>query len=70
VVATRCPSCGTVGVYVNGNSVGTVNLYSATTIRKAVIALPPFSYWIGTVTLKVLSSGKLIQLDGLGIGRA
>jgi alpha-tubulin suppressor-like RCC1 family protein len=70
VVATRCPTCGTVGVYVNGKSVGTVNLYSATTIRKAVIALTPFSYRTGTVTLKVLSSGKLIQLDGLGISRA
>jgi hypothetical protein len=70
VVATRCPTCGTVGVYVNGTKVGTANLYSATTIRKAVIALPPFSYRTGTVTLKVLSSGKLIQLDGLGISRA
>jgi len=70
VVATRCPSCGTVGVYVNGSSVGTVNLYSATTLRKAVISLPPFSYRTGTVTLKVLSTGKLIQVDGLGISRA
>jgi hypothetical protein len=70
VVATRCPTCGTVGVYVNGTKVGTVNLYSATTVRKAVIALPPFSYRTGTVTLKVLSTGKLIQVDGLGISRA
>jgi hypothetical protein len=70
VVATRCPTCGTVGVYVNGSSVGTVNLYSATTVRQAVIALPPFSYRTGAVTLKVLSSGKSVQLDGLGISRA
>lgn len=70
LVATRCPSCGTVGIYINGTSVGTVNLYSATTLRKAVIALPPFSYRTGTVTLKVLSTGKLIQVDGLGISRA
>jgi hypothetical protein len=70
LVATRCPTCGTVGVYVNGNSVGTVNLYSATTLRKAVIALAPFSYRIGTVTLKVLSTGKTVQVDGLGISRA
>jgi alpha-tubulin suppressor-like RCC1 family protein len=70
LVATRCPSCGTVGVYVNGSPVGTVNLYSATTLRQAVISLPPFSYRIGTVTLKVLSTGKTVQVDGLGISRA
>ncbi|MDX6295086.1 MAG: hypothetical protein QOH50_4161, partial [Kribbellaceae bacterium] len=49
---------------------GTVNLYSATTLRQAVISLPPFSYRIGTVTLKVLSTGKTVQVDGLGISRA
>jgi hypothetical protein len=70
LVATRCPTCGTVGVYVNGTSVGTINLYSTTTARQAVIALPPFSYRTGTVTLKVLSSGKTVQVDGLGISRA
>ena len=70
VVATRCPTCGTVGVYVNGISVGRVNLYSAPIVRQAVIALPPFSYRTGTVTLKVLSSGKSVQVDGLGISRA
>jgi hypothetical protein len=69
LVATRCPTCGTVGVYVNGTKVGTINLYSATTVRQAVIALPPFSYRTGTVTLKVLSSGKTVQVDGLGISR-
>ena len=69
VVATRCPSCGTVRVYVNAVSVGTVNLAASTTLRKSLIVLPRFSYRTGTVTIKVLSSGKLVQLDGLGISR-
>jgi hypothetical protein len=69
VVATRCPTCGTVGVYVNGASVGSVNLYSATTVRQSVVALPPFAYRTGTVMLKVLSTGKFVQVDGLGISR-
>jgi hypothetical protein len=69
VVATRCPNCGIVRVYVNGVSVGTVNLAASTTLRKSLIVLPAFSYRTGTVTIKVLSSGKLVQLDGLGISR-
>jgi hypothetical protein len=69
VVATKCATCGTVQVFVNNVSVGTVSLYAARTQYKAVIALPPFGYRTGTVVVKVISSGKLVQLDGLGVSR-
>lgn len=69
VVATTCAGCGEVGVYVAGSLVGKVNLYSATTKRAQVLALPAFALKSGTVTVKVLSSGKTIQIDGLAITR-
>lgn len=45
-----------------------ISLYAATTARR-LISFAPFSYRTGTVTLKVLSSGKLVQVDALGLSR-
>jgi hypothetical protein len=70
IVVTKCPTCGVVGVYVGTTLVGKVSLYSKTTVRKAVVVLPRFSLRLATVTVKVLSSGKLVQLDGLAISKA
>ena len=64
LLALRCPSCGKVGVYVGGKLVGTVSLASSTTSR-VTVALPTFSLTRATVTLKVLTSGKLVRVDGL-----
>ncbi|WP_405069692.1 hypothetical protein OG558_08350 [Kribbella sp. NBC_01510] len=69
-VATKCPTCGSVRVYVNNVAVGTVSLYNAKLQYRAVIALPAFGYRSGTVVVKVTSSGKLVQIDGLGTSRA
>jgi len=66
VVAKKCPTCGSVGVYVGGTLLTKVDLKAATTSRK-VIVLPPFALTTGTVKLKVLSSGKLVQIDALGL---
>ncbi|WP_329482583.1 hypothetical protein OG555_10265 [Kribbella sp. NBC_01484] len=70
IVATKCPTCGSVRVYVNNVAVGTVSLYNAKLQYRAVIALPAFGYRSGTVVVKVTSSGKLVQIDGLGTSRA
>jgi hypothetical protein len=70
IVATKCASCGSVRVYVNNVSIGVVSLYSARLQYRAVIALPAFAYRTGTVVVKVTSSGKLVQIDGLGTSRA
>jgi hypothetical protein len=69
VVATKCATCGSVRVYVNNVSVGVISLYAARTQYKAVIALPAFTFRSGTVVVKVTSSGKLVQIDGLGVSR-
>lgn len=68
VVAKKCPTCGIVGVYVSGQLVGKVDLRASTTSRQ-VVALPAFSLRTGTVKLKVLTSGKPVQIDALGVSR-
>ena len=68
VLATKCSTCGSVRVYVNGIAIGTINLYAATTSR-SLITLPAFSLRTATVTLRVMSSGKLVRIDGVGLGK-
>lgn len=68
LVALACPTCGTVGVYVNSTLVGKVNLAASTT-QRVVRQLPLFSLRTGTVTLKVLSSGRPVRIDALAMSR-
>jgi hypothetical protein len=69
IVATRCSSCGTVGVYVGTTRVGKLDL-AGTKRYRTLFVLPAFTYRKGTVTLKVLSNGRSVQIDGLAITRA
>jgi len=69
VVATTCPSCGKVGVYLNGSLYRTIDLYRSTLVRKVLFSLPRFSYRKATVTLKVLTTNKLVEIDGLALSR-
>ena len=66
VVATRCSGCGKVAILVGGVKRGMVSLVSSTTVRKAVLLLPRLGAAAsGPVVLKVATSGKKVQLDGL-----
>lgn len=69
LVATRCRTCGTVGVYLNGKLLHKVSLSAKTTQHRALVNLPRFSLRKTTVTIKVLSSGKAVQIDGLATSR-
>jgi hypothetical protein len=69
VLATTCPTCGLVGVYVKDALVGAVDLHAASTHERQLLTLPAFGYRTGTVTLKVLTSGKLVRIDGVGTSR-
>jgi hypothetical protein len=69
VLATTCASCGVVGVYVNGVSVGVVNLHASSTHYRVLFVLPRFSSRTGTVVIRVLSIAKTVQIDGLGVSR-
>ncbi len=69
VVATTCAACGQLSVIVKGKRVGTVSLVSPTTVRRAVVMIPRFGTRVGPVTLKVLTGGRKVQVDGLVVSR-
>ena len=67
VVATACPSCGKVGVYAGTSLIGTLNFASSATAWRQVRYTPSFSGFTGTITLRNLSSGKRVWLDGVAV---
>ena len=69
IVATKCASCGIVGIYVGSTPIGKINLHAASTAYRQTLLLPKFSYRTGTIVVKVLTSGKTIQIDGLTTSR-
>jgi hypothetical protein len=70
IVATACRSCGVVNVLVDGKKVGRVNLAAARTQRRKVFMVPAFALNNATVTVKVRSSGRLVQIDGIVLSRS
>ena len=69
VVATTCPKCGIVAVLVDGQRIGRINLSSPAFRRGQVTMLPAVKRQRATVTLKVFSTGKTVQVDGLVLSR-
>jgi hypothetical protein len=70
VVATRCATCGMVGIYVGNRLIGKINLYLAKTRYQQILFLPRFSYRTGAVVIRSLTSRKLVAIDGLVITRS
>jgi hypothetical protein len=70
IVATRGPGMGTVAVYIGAKQIGQISLAAASTSYQNLILLPRFSYSAATVAVKVVSSGKPVQLDGLAVSRS
>lgn len=68
LTALACSTCGVVGVYVGSTRVGRINLAAARSQRRTV-TLPAFSLRSGTVSVRVLSTGKQVRIDALGISR-
>jgi hypothetical protein len=70
LVATRCPTCGAVAVYAGNRYLATVNLAYSTTQRQVLLGLPVQStLFSGTLKFVSASTGKLVQIDGLAVGR-
>jgi hypothetical protein len=69
LVASTCPTCGTVGVYVDNRLVGSVNLASRRGTAQSVFLLPSRTMSGATVTLKVLSRGRVVTVDALAFLR-
>ena len=64
VLATTCPSCGAVDVYVGGRKVGRISLAGAYATKKLLL-LPRFSARKAHVRIVVTSSGKPVRIDGV-----
>lgn len=64
LVATTCPTCGSVAVYHRGVKVGTVSLRSAKTVARKVILLPSSVYRYGVIEVRTASS-RLVRIDGV-----
>jgi hypothetical protein len=70
LVATRCPTCGVVDVSMGGTLVKRVNLAFSSTQKSQIIPLASFPGVVaGPVTITVVSSGKPVFIDGLGVSR-
>jgi dipeptidyl aminopeptidase/acylaminoacyl peptidase len=69
LVVTRCPSCGVVDVYYGDTKVKRVSLVADVAKNKVVL---PVATWdtrqpAATVRIVVVSTGKPVRIDGLGI---
>jgi hypothetical protein len=70
LVAMTCSTCGKVRAYFNGALMATIDLHSATTVYRKVIAIVDSPTTLnGTLTIKVVGSGKRVVVDGVGIRR-
>jgi len=70
LLATTCPTCGTVKVYLGSTLLKTVSLISKTTVNQRLMTVATFSAaQSGTLVIKVSSSGKRVVIDGVAIRR-
>jgi hypothetical protein len=78
ILATTCPSCGTIRLYVDGQPYDTISLRSSTTRDRQTV------YWSdhgeagfygpddesrSTIMIKVVSEGRPVTIDGLVLDR-
>ena len=70
LVVTTCSTCGKVKVYLGTDLLRTVSLKSSGTRKKVVVSIAAFS-WMrsGTVKIKVVSKGKKVLVEGIGISK-
>jgi hypothetical protein len=54
-------------MYLGTTLLSAINLAAPTTHQQVLLATPPFTYHAGALTLRVASSGRLVQIDGIAI---
>jgi hypothetical protein len=70
LLVSTCPTCGTVKVYWGSTLLRTVSLASATTVNQKLVTVASFgSGRVGTLSIRVSSSGKKVIVDGVAIRR-
>ena len=67
VIATTCPGCGSIAVYIGASKVGVLNLSAASTTQRRLVTTARFaSSRTGAIRLITLTNG-LVKIDGLAI---
>lgn len=69
ILATTCATCGKVALYIANHYVGTVSLVTNRTHLQQLLTVPVFGLRTGTVVIRTLTSGPLVQIDGVLITR-
>lgn len=69
LIATTCDGCGTVRVYRGTTLLKTISLDASSTKKRQVIPVKTYSsvQSAKTITIEVVSSGKVVRIEGLGV---
>ena len=70
IVATTCPTCGTVRIIIGGTAVATIDLRTSFVHRRAVLVVPGVAYRSGRLVVRVVSPSGRVELDGVGLSSA
>jgi methionine-rich copper-binding protein CopC len=66
IVATHCPTCGSIAIFAGSHRLKVIDLSSASTRRRVITAFGQFPFRTAKLTIKVISRGKRVQIDGVG----
>lgn len=69
LLVTRCGTCGRIGIYLNGTLWRTVSTHATRIQHQVLLVLPSVSARTATITLKDMTSGARVTVDGLGVFR-
>jgi acid phosphatase type 7 len=68
IVATTCPQCGAISVFLEGELLRSINLRAHDTYKRRLIPVGSFKQVrTGELRVKVMSSGRLVRIDALGV---
>jgi trimeric autotransporter adhesin len=70
LLVSKCPGCGRLAVYFDGDLLKKVDLAGSQTLKKQLVDVKKFSaVRSGKVKLEVLDAGDKVLVDGLGVSR-
>ena len=71
LLATKCPGCGTVKVFLGKKLLKKVSLAASSTQKKRLIGIASFSNAkAGKIRIVVITAGKTVKIEGLGVSAA
>lgn len=75
LIATKCPGCGKVRVYSGSTALATIDLSTGTggaTLKNQSLLIkdyPSGVYGPTTIKIRIVSTGKVVKIEGLGVSR-